>query len=57
VNHSESMRNVAPPLQRSTPLSNWLTDNATWQPIYRGLVWANVIVWGVAAAIFLMVAL
>lgn len=36
MNHSESMRNVHPPLQRT----NLLTDDATWQPIYRGLVWA-----------------
>lgn len=44
MNHSEAMGNVHPPLQRSTGFWSrvrpMLTGDATWQPIYRGLVWA-----------------
>lgn len=39
--HSESMRNVAPPLQRSTPwprLRAWLVNDELWEPTYRDIV-------------------
>lgn len=32
-----------------------LTDDVTWERIYRGLVWANASVWGLAAAIAIIV--
>ncbi len=51
--HSESMRNVAPPLQRSprSRLRAWLVDETRWQPSYNSMVAAVVAVWITAALI------
>lgn len=55
MNHSESMRNVDPPLQRSTSLwsrvRSWLVDDSVWHPTYNSLVAAVLAVWITAVLI------
>jgi hypothetical protein len=49
MNHSESMRNVKPPLQRSTSIWSriraWPVNDAIWHPAYNSLVAAVLVVW------------
>lgn len=48
MNHSEAMRNVAPPLKRKRSLAQitaWLENDATWKPAYKLAVAAVLTAW------------